>query len=175
MQKIQKPTEGEYASYASMYIDLVPQDGLVLDHLQKALQSTQEFILAFPPEARSIRWKAGEWTIKEIMVHVFDTERIFCYRALRFARNDATGLSGFEQDIYVPYSMANDRDIAAIMGEYAAVRQATLAFFNSLDEAALARAGLVGGNRFSVRALAWMIAGHEIHHLKSIRENYLKV
>ena len=173
MQKIQKPNEGEYAPYAIMYIDLVPQDGLVLMHLQEALQSTQEFILGLPPEKLTVRWKEGEWSIKEILVHIMDTERIFCYRALRFARNDATGLAGFEQDAYVPYSGANERDIAAILEEYKAVRQATLTFYESLDEEALVRAGLVGGNQVSVRALAWMITGHEIHHLNSIRENYL--
>ena len=173
MQKIQKPNEGEYAPYAIMYIDLVPQDGLVLKHLKEALQSTQEFILALPPEKLALRWKEGEWSIKEILVHIMDTERIFCYRALRFARNDATGLAGFEQDAYVPYCGANERDIAAILEEYAAVRQATLTFYESLDEEALVRAGLVGGNQVSVRALAWMITGHEIHHLNSIRENYL--
>jgi len=173
MEKIQKPNEGEYAPYAIMYIDLVPQDGLVLKHLQEALQSTPKFILALPPEKLAVHWKEGEWSIKEILVHIMDTERIFCYRALRFARNDGTGLAGFEQDAYVHYSGANERDIAAVLEEYAAVRQSTLIFFKSLDEEALVRAGLVGGNQVSVRALAWMVTGHEIHHLNSIRENYL--
>ena len=91
---------------------------------------------------------------------------------MRFARNDPTGLAGFDQDAYVPYSGANQRSMAALLAEYAAVRQATLAFLESLDEAASARAGLVGGNNVSVRALAWMIAGHEIHHINSLRENY---
>jgi hypothetical protein len=81
-------------------------------------------------------------------------------------------LAGFEQDDYVPFSGANQRNIGTILAEYAAVRQATLTFLNSLSDDALARAGLVGGNRVSVRALAWMITGHEIHHLNSIRENY---
>ena len=173
MQKFQKPTESEYAAYARMYIDLVPQDGLVLDHLQKAIASTRDFIHSFPSEALATPWKPGEWTIKEIILHVMDTERIFCYRALRFARNDATSLSGFDQEAYVPNSRANEREIAAILEEYAAVRHSTLAFFDSLDAAAFARIGLVDGNRVSVRALAWMIAGHEIHHLNSLRENYL--
>ena len=115
MQKIQKPNEGEYAPYAIMYIDLVPQDGLVLKHLQEALQSTPKFILALPPEKLAVHWKEGEWSIKEILVHIMDTERIFCYRALRFARNDATGLAGFEQDAYVHYSGANEQDIAAVL------------------------------------------------------------
>jgi uncharacterized damage-inducible protein DinB len=173
MLKIQKPAEGEYAPYAITYIDLVPPDGRVIDRLQDRLKSTPEFIRSFPAARLASPCKPGEWTIQEIMLHILDTERIFSYRALRFARNDATELAGFEQDGYVPYSGANRRSLGAILAEFAAVRQATLAFFESLDEAALVRSGLVGGNRVSVRALAWMIAGHEIHHIQSIRENYL--
>jgi uncharacterized damage-inducible protein DinB len=173
MQIIQKPNPGEYAPYAIMYIDLVPSDGLVIQHLQDNLKSTQAFILTFPPEKLVRPWKEGEWTIQEILVHILDTERIFSYRALRFARNDANELAGFEQDAYVPYSAANQRTIQSILEEYAAVRQSTLTFLNSLDEAAFARAGRVAGNNVSVRALAWMIVGHEIHHINSIRENYL--
>ena len=172
MPTIQKPNEGEYAPYAITYISLVPTDGQVMEHLQAELKSTPEFIRTFPLEKLAAPWKAGEWTIQEILVHILDTERIFAYRALRFARNDATGLSGFEQDDYVPYSRANQRSISSILEEYAAVRQATLALFHSLDEEALARSGLVAGNRVSVRALAWMITGHALHHLNSIRENY---
>jgi uncharacterized damage-inducible protein DinB len=172
MLKIQKPNPGEYAAYAITYIDLVPADGLVLEHLQDSLPSAQDFILDFPPEKRTAPWQAAEWSIQEILLHILDTERIFSYRAMRFARNDPTGLAGFDQDAYVPYSGANQRSITSILEEYATVRQATLTFFNSLDEAALARAGLVAGNNVSVRALAWMIAGHEIHHISSIRENY---
>jgi uncharacterized damage-inducible protein DinB len=172
MQKIQKPVEGEYAPYAITYIDLVPPDGLVIGHLQDNLHSTPGFIRSFPLEKLATPWKPGEWTIQEILLHILDTERIFCYRALRFARNDATGLAGFEQDAYVPYSAANQRTLASILEEYAAVRQSTLAFFESLNEAALVRSGQVGGNHVSVRALAWMIAGHELHHIHSIRENY---
>jgi uncharacterized damage-inducible protein DinB len=173
MKKIQKPTEGEYAPYAITYIDLVPPDGLVISHLQENLISTPEFIRSFPPEKLATPWKSGEWTIQEILVHIIDTERIFCYRALRFARNDDRKLAGFEQDAYVPFSGANQRSLGAIFEEYAAVRQATLALFESLDEAALVRSGLVGENRVSVCALAWMITGHEIHHIHSIRDNYL--
>ena len=103
MQKIQKPAEGEYAPYAIMYIDLVPPDGLVISHLQENLISTPEFIRSFPAEKLATPWKPGEWSIQEILLHILDTERIFSYRALRFARNDATELAGFEQDTYVPY------------------------------------------------------------------------
>ncbi|HVM70832.1 MAG TPA: DinB family protein, partial [Anaerolineales bacterium] len=101
MQKIQKPLEGEYAPYAVTYINLVPTDGLVLEHLREKLTSTPAFLRSFPEGKLAAPWKPGEWTIKEILVHILDTERIFSYRALRFARNDATALTGFEQDAYV--------------------------------------------------------------------------
>jgi uncharacterized damage-inducible protein DinB len=172
MLKIEKPAAGEYVPYAITYINLVPPDGLVLQHLQAELKTTLEFIQSFPLEKLAVPWKAGEWTIKEILVHILDTERIYCYRALRFARNDATPLTGFEQDDYVPWSGANGRSLEAILEEYAAVRQASLAFFSSLDGPALLRSGSVAGNNVSVRALAWMAVGHPIHHVNSIRENY---
>jgi len=156
-----------------MYISLVDEGRPVLEQYQANLHATRELILSFRPEQLARPCAEGEWTIKEILVHMMDTERIFCYRALRIARNDLTPLPGFEQDDYVPYSRANEREGEALLAEYAAVRQATLTFFESLDGQAILRAGTVNGNRVSVRALVWMIAGHELHHLNSIRENYL--
>ena len=114
-----------------------------------------------------------EWTIKEILVHMIDDERIYCYRALRFAGNDKTELPGFEQDEYVPYSGANNRELEAIIEEFISVRNATITFFESLDEDALTRKGVGSGNIMSVRAAAYHIAGHELHHINSIKENYL--
>jgi uncharacterized damage-inducible protein DinB len=172
MKEIPKPIAGEFAPYASMYIDLLPNDNQVLSHLQANLQVMQEFILTFPPEKLTYRWAEGEWTIKEILVHIIDDERIYCYRALRFARNDKTELPGFEQDDYVTYSGANERTLADILDEYRAVRAATLTFFNSLEDNALTRSGVANGHVMSVRAAAYHLAGHELHHLNSIKENY---
>ncbi len=107
------------------------------------------------------------------MVHIIDDERIYCYRALRYARNDKTELPGFEQDEYVPYSRANERDVEEIIEEFTSVRKATITFFNSLDDAALNRRGIRSGNVMSVRAAAYHISGHEMHHINSIQENYL--
>ena len=173
MKMIPKPAVGEYAPYAMMYIDLLPDDGRVLQHLQDNLQTTIDFIHSLPAEKLTYRWAEGEWTIKEILGHIIDDERIYCYRALRFARNDPTELPGFEQDDYVTYSGANERDLAEILAEYTAVRQATITFFNSLAEEALTRAGVANGHLMTVRAAAYHLAGHELHHLHSIRENYL--
>src|SRR5262245_60437068 len=125
MKKIPKPAEGEYAPYAIMYIGLLPDDGLVLEHLQNNLNIVIDFIRTFPEEKLTYRWAEGEWTIKEILGHVIDDERIYCYRALRFARNDTTELPSFEQDDYVIYSGANERTIEDILEVYIAVRQAT--------------------------------------------------
>ena len=173
MRTISKPEEGEYAPYTIEYIGLLPDDGRVLEHLANNLEFTKGFIRSFPQEKLAVRHSEGEWTIKEILVHISDDERIYCYRALRVARNDMTELPGFEQDEYVPYSGANNRDIGDILEEFTAVRRATITFFNSLDDAALLRAGISANKIMSVRAAAYHIAGHELHHINSIRENYL--
>ncbi len=173
MKHIPKPNPDEYAPYTSMYIDLLPNDGLVIKHLQANLETSIQFFRSLPVEKLTIPHAAGEWTIKEILVHIIDDERIYCYRALRFARNDATELPGFEQDDYVPYSGANGRFLEDILAEFASVRRATITFFNSLDDEALTRKGIGSGNMMSVRAAAYHIAGHELHHINSIQENYL--
>jgi uncharacterized damage-inducible protein DinB len=115
----------------------------------------------------------GKWSIKEIMVHITDDERIYGYRALRFARNDHTPLPGFEQDGYIAFAGANNRSITDIMEEYEAVRRSTIALFNGLDEEALRRSGVANDSKVTVRALGYHIAGHEMHHINIIKEQYL--
>jgi hypothetical protein len=172
LKLIPKPEPGEYAPYAITYIGLLPDDGQVLKHLRDNLEATRAFVRGFPEEKLSTPHRPGEWTIKDVLVHVSDTERVFAYRALRFARQDSTPLSSFDQDVYVPAASANTRKIDAIMEEYAAVRMATMALFESFEEDVYARTGIASDNRVSVRALAYMIAGHERHHVDSIRQNY---
>jgi uncharacterized damage-inducible protein DinB len=118
--------------------------------------------------------RMGKWTIKEILGHVVDDERIYLYRALRFARNDATKLPGFDQNHYAQYSEANRRGITDLLHEFELVRQSTIAFFNGLDNEALMRTGVADGHRASVRALAYHIAGHELRHMNITRERHLK-
>jgi uncharacterized damage-inducible protein DinB len=173
MRKIEKPGEGEYAPYTMMYIGLLPDDGLVLKHLEDNLKATTDFILSLPEERLASRYAEGKWTIKEILVHLIDDERIYAYRALRFARNDQTELPGFEQDAYAARSGANERDVRDILQEFAAVRRATISLFEGLDDAALLRAGVADGKVLSVRAAAYHIAGHEMRHINIIRERYL--
>ena len=173
MIKIPKPKEGEYAPYSIMYISLLPDDGSVLARLKKNCASTKKFIQSLPKSKLLYRYAAGKWTIKETLVHIIDTERIFAYRALRFARNDTTALPGYEQNDYIPYSKANERSLTDIFQEYGAVREATLSLFESFNEEDLLRKGIANGNPASVRALAYQIAGHEMHHMKIIKERYV--
>ncbi|HEX7734584.1 MAG TPA: DinB family protein [Ktedonobacteraceae bacterium] len=174
MRKIEKPAVWEFVPYALEYVKLVPDDGLVLQHLQNNLLALHDLVGGLAEEKLSTPCAEGEWTIKEILVHVTDTERIFAYRALRFARNDTTSLPGFEQDDYVAASGANQRSLKDILAELSTVRAATIALFNSLSEEAFDRAGLSSGNKLSVRSALYIIAGHELHHVKSIKENYLQ-
>ncbi len=173
MKKIAKPEAGEYVPYTIMYIGLLPDDGLVLKHLEDNLKATKDFILSLPEEKLTYRYAEGKWTIKEILVHIIDDERIYAYRALRFARNDKTDLPGFEQDDYALHSGANERDINDILKEFDTVRHATISLFEGFDHEALLRAGVADGKVMSVRAAAYHIAGHEMRHINIIRERYL--
>ncbi|WP_276497453.1 DinB family protein [Pontibacter litorisediminis] len=120
------------------------------------------------------RYEPGKWSIKEVLVHMMDAERIFSYRALRFARQDKTELPGFEENQYAKASKADARDINSIVAEYTSLRTATIELFKSFDEEALQQKGVASGLEVSVRALGYIILGHEVHHQKIIRERYLK-
>jgi uncharacterized damage-inducible protein DinB len=171
--KIRKPAANEYPSYAKMYIDLLPDDQLILDHLKENFAGVRKFILSLPPEKLNYSYKPGKWTIKEILVHIIDDERIYAYRAMCFARNEKTALPGFDQDEYAKYSGADERDIANIFEEYQAVREATITLFNGFSEEALDSYGIANNNKATVRALCYHIAGHELHHINFIKEFYL--
>lgn len=172
MRTITKPGPGEFPPYAAMYIDLLPDDGRVLAHLAEQLDRSAAVFRAASAELLVRRYAPGKWTPKEILLHVIDDERIYAYRALRFARGDATALPGFDQEPYAAASEADARPLESLLDEYAAVRRATLSLFANLPEAAWLRAGVANGARVTVRALAYHIAGHERHHLAVLRERY---
>lgn len=172
MKIIAKPQAGEYAPYTISYIGLLPDDGLVLEHLRDNLTATSSFLRSLDPERLNYRYAPGKWTIKEILAHLLDDERIYSYRALRFARNDKTELPGFDQDDYAPESRANERALEDLLDEFTTVRYATISLFNSFDDLVLTRMGLASGNIMSVRAAAYHIAGHELRHLNVIKERY---
>jgi len=173
-KKIEKPRPGEYPDYANMYMKLVPDDGLLLKHLEDNFEAVNMLIRSLPSEKLLHRYASDKWTIKETLVHIIDDERIYSYRALCFARNDKTALPGFEQDDYVTFSNANARSIDNILHEYETVRQSTIALYDGFDDAALLRAGVANNNTTTVRALGYHIAGHELHHVNIIKERYLK-
>lgn len=173
LTKISKPLPGEYDPYTIMYIDNVPDDGLIVTHLAEQQTQLDALLRSLPVEKLHYRYAPGKWTIKEILLHIIDAERIFLYRALRFARKDATPLSGYDQDPYVEASRANERSIDDLLEEFTHVRRSAVSFFSSLDNDAWMRSGTANNTSVSVRALAYIIAGHELHHLKIIKEKYL--
>jgi len=156
-----------------MYIKLLPDDGHILKHLKENSKKLNEFILSLPSEKLLYRYAENKWTIKEILVHIIDDERIYAYRALRIARNDKTPLPGFNQEDYIPFTNANNRSLASILHEYKSVRKATVTLFSSFTAIDLQRIGRANDHPVSVRALAYHIAGHELHHLNIIREKYM--
>ena len=172
MRTIQKPQEGEYAPYTIIYYDLLPDDGRVLAHMLEDLERVRALVLPLSEGQLTTPCAPGEWTIKEILAHIVDDERIVCYRALRFARNDQTRVPGFEEELYAQYSGANARKVTDILEEWGHVRRATVAFFESLEEEAFERWGIMAEHRTSVRALVYHIAGHGALHIKSIKDNY---
>ena len=175
MRKIFKAKPGEYPAYAEMYMKWIPNDGLILNHLASNYQAVRSFIYNLPAELLLHRYQPCKWSIKEILVHLVDDERIFSYRALRFARGEQHNLIGFDQDSYAGQSQADCRSLDNIFEEYEAVRRATIALFNGLPEDSLDRMGHGTGslNDATVRALAYHIAGHEQHHIHFIKEHYL--
>ncbi len=179
MRTIQKPVAGEYPEYSKIYMDLLEDDGKVLDVLWANFLKIKELVYSLPEEKLYFRYAKGKWTIKEILVHLIDDERIFAYRALRYARNDSTPLHGFDQDDYAKYSMANERTLDSIFDEYETVRKATLSLFQNLPEESFMRKGSgieTDGsivNERTVRGLAYHLAGHELRHFNIIKEKYL--
>lgn len=173
MQVITKPEPGEYDPYAFMYVKLLPDDGFILKHLRSNAEMFVAFLKTLTPEQWMRRYAENKWTIKEIVLHIIDDERIFAYRALRFARNDATELPGFDQDLYVTASKANDRSSKSLIEEYQSVRNATLSLFENLPDDAWLQRGSANNHPVTVRALIYHLAGHELHHLNIIKERYL--
>ncbi|MGH9443707.1 MAG: DinB family protein [Thermoanaerobaculia bacterium] len=175
MRKIPKPGTDEFPAYAAMYIDLLPDDGSVLEELVRNIETTKRLVSSVAPERLAYRYAPGKWTIKDIVAHLADDERVYAYRALRFARGDATELPGFDQEAFARGSNANDRPIDELLRELAAVRAATVLLFERFPEDALLRSGIADGSRTSVRAIAYHLAGHELRHVRIIRERYLKL
>ncbi|WP_460501911.1 DinB family protein, partial [Hymenobacter agri] len=170
-----RPTEGDYLPYALGYINQIPADQDPLAALRAQPQEIHAVFAGLSEAQAEKPYADGKWSLKEMLLHQIDSERIFAYRALRFARGDDQDLRGFEQDDYVANSNANARAIASLLAEYDAVRAATLALFEHFGEEELSRRGTANGGPATVRALLYIIPGHERHHLNIIRERYLPI
>ena len=167
-----RPVEGEFLPYYEKYIALVPE-GDVLSTLEAQMSETQALLHGLPASISTYRYAPSKWSVNELVGHVIDSERIFAARALRFARNDPTPLPGFEQDDYVRNSSFDAYPFVELASEWDAVRRTTVFLFQHLEESAWMRRGVANNAEVSVRALAYIIAGHELHHRDILQARYL--
>jgi len=166
-----KPQPGDYVPFHETYIGKVG-DGNIIDILQSQQANTYAFLKSIPADKANYAYADGKWTVKQCIGHMTDTEKIMTYRALRFARNDDTPLPGFDQDEYILNSRHNDFELADLIEEFKLTRQANMYFFKSLNAEEKQRFGLASGNRVTVNALLYVIAGHELHHLQLFKDRY---
>ena len=166
------PVENEFPPYYGKYIQKVPPGDLV-EFLTKRTNDLVAFLINLPEEKLQYRYAENKWTIPQIVQHLIDGERIFSYRALRFARNDATELPGFEENDYANEATGDGRTFTDLINEYVAVRNSTISLLNSFNDPILDRKGSANNNLISVRSIAYIIAGHTEHHWQVITERYL--
>jgi len=167
------PGTGEYAEFYAGYVKRVPA-GDVVATIRDQLPETMALLSGVDPERTKSGYAPGKWSIRDVVLHMADTERVMAYRALRIARADTTPLASFDENAWTPMAGANARSMDSLLGELEATRRATVAMLEGLPAEAWARVGTASGKPVSVRALAWIIAGHERHHVAVIRERYLQ-
>jgi uncharacterized damage-inducible protein DinB len=166
--------ENEYHSYYQPYMDVLNLNGeSIVEVLRKTHSEANAVLSNLPEEKEHYRYAEGKWTIKELLQHVMDAERVFNYRALRFARNDQTPLQGFDQDDFNNTANANDRSFQEILYEFYLLRMSTIAMYQSFSEEMLTRIGIASDNPMSVRALGYLTAGHLKHHINVFQKRYL--
>jgi uncharacterized damage-inducible protein DinB len=163
----------EYAGYYAPYVQSVSNEYTLIEELEISVHRLIKFVQNIPLDKFDYRYEEGKWTIKDILQHLIDAERIFAYRALRFSRNDQTQLASFDENEYVIEANANRRSIQDLLTELAVVRQSTLSLFRSFSQEELVRNGIASNNPMSVRALGFVIIGHQNHHQRIFEERYL--
>lgn len=168
----QRPTTDEYDEYYERYIGKVP-DGNIIDILKEQFESSLELYTRIPDALENYRYAPEKWSLKQVVGHIIDAEWVFTYRALRFARGDQTPLPGMDQDVFMAGANFDARSFESVTAEYKYLRSANITLFESFDETILDRTGNAGGADFTVRALLWLTAGHERHHIKVLKERYL--
>ena len=163
----------EFAEHFATYINQVSNEYALTEELEISVHRLIKFVQNIPLDKFDYRYAEGKWTIKDIIQHLIDSESIFAYRALRFARNDNTALPGFDENMYANTVQANKKSIQNLLTELAIVRQATMALFKSFSNEELLQMGTASNNLISVRALGFMIIGHQNHHQRVFQERYL--
>ena len=167
-----RPDKSEYDPYYERYVSLV-EDGDIIDKLASQPTELQDLLTALPEEKGSYAYAEGKWSIKELLGHLIDGERMFAYRMFRISRGDQTPIEGFEQDGYIENAHSNHRSFADLLDEFSLLRRANMIFFSNLDDDAWGRIGTANNVKISVRALTYIMAGHIEHHLGILKERYL--
>jgi len=169
---MKKPAASESASYYKHYINLNTEPDVIKNLEDQILQIKKSFG-SVKGDKQTFRYEKGKWSVKELLGHIMDAERIFGYRALRISRKDKTPLSGFEENHYVKNGDFDARSMSSLLDEFTALRRANIELFKSLDEKKLALKGTANGSPVSVRALAYIISGHTKHHIGILKERYI--
>ena len=172
MTDLPRPEGSEYADFYSRYVALVP-DGDILPTLQHQLGETLALLQGVAEDRETHRYAQGKWSLREVIGHLLDTERLFAFRALAMARSDDVDLPGMDQDEWADTSNAGDRPLDDLAAEWAALRRANIHMFASIGSVAGARTGVASGYSFTVRSFPWIIAGHELWHRQAIARDYL--
>jgi uncharacterized damage-inducible protein DinB len=167
-----RPQPNEYGPYYDRYISKV-ETGDINQILEDGLRNSMAFFEALPSAKWDYRYAEGKWSIKEVLLHMIDTERVFAYRALRTGRHDATPSAGFDQDVFAKCYRTADRTPASLLAEYRAARTATIELFRNFSDDDLSFAGVASEQPVTALALGYMAAGHELHHIGIIQERYL--
>ncbi len=175
MKKISKPSALEHALYYENYVHLVLPSLSVLDQLKSNAKQLANLYLSLDEQALTTPYAEGKWSLKDLLMHLIDTERVFLYRAMRFARLDKTPLPFFDENTFAKNACADQLSVKKMVKEYLATRNASIQFFNNLSSAQLKHTGIASNFTMSVRACAWIICGHELHHRQVMHERYLAV
>ena len=168
---IPRPAASEYPPFFATYVDKVPE-GDILQQLSNQIEDMRHCFGALTPEQAEYRYAPGKWSLKDILGHLADGERIFAYRALRFARSDRTNLPGFDQDTYVTSGEFQNRSVGSLLDEFILQRQANIILFSSMDEDTLARSGMADGKDITVQSILYIQVGHIIHHIQVVKVRY---
>lgn len=167
-----RPRQGDYLDYYGKYV-VVVRDGDIVETLRAQLADTVALFRGISEEGAGHRYAEGKWTIRQVVGHLCDVERVMAYRALSFARADTTQLPGFEENDWAETAGSDERSLSSLIEELHAVRASTIALFGGFPAESWSRTGKANNAQVTVRALAWIIAGHELHHCRIIRERYL--